>query len=128
MNTLLVVTRNNLEEMKSVSRELGERQKSSNAGKLLITGGYYLDDDSLREIAEPLSNCYEVTELTKVQVSPNQADATKIAVLGSLLIQDLKSIRTTHCRLLKNHIIRRIRKTRVERLLLEGGEFPSAQF
>ena len=81
MNTLLVVTRNNLEEMKSVSRELGERQKSSNAGKLLITGGYYLDDDSLREIAEPLSNCYEVTELTKVQVSPNQADATKIAVM-----------------------------------------------
>jgi hypothetical protein len=86
MNTLILVTQNNLEEMTAFAKELGERQKLSNSGKLLITGGYYLDDNQLREIGKPLGGCYEVTELTKVQVSPDQDSDTQLATMLATFI------------------------------------------
>tara|TARA_B000000609_G_scaffold153915_1_gene142932 strand:+ start:3313 stop:4392 length:1080 start_codon:yes stop_codon:yes gene_type:complete len=86
MNTLILVTQNNLEEITAFAKELGERQKLSNSGKLLITGGYYLDDNQLREIGRPLGGCYEVTELTKVQVSPDQDGDTQLATMLATFI------------------------------------------
>jgi hypothetical protein len=86
MNTLLLVTQNNLEEMTAFAKELGERQKMSNSGKLLVSGGYYVDDNQLREIGSPLNNCYEVTELTKVQVSPDQNNDTQLATMLATFI------------------------------------------
>ncbi len=81
MNTLILVTQNNLEEMTAFAKEMGKRQKLSNSGKLLITGGYYLDDNQLRDIGNPLSGCFEVTELAKVQVSPEQNNDTQLATM-----------------------------------------------
>ena len=81
MNSLILITQNNFEEIVAFSKELGERQKLSNSGKLLICAGYYLDDNLLRDISSPLSKSFEVTELTKVQVSPEVGDDSQLATM-----------------------------------------------
>jgi hypothetical protein len=81
MNTLIIVTQNNLEEITAFSQELGERQKLSNSGKLLISGGYYLDDNILRDIGGSISKSFEVTELTKIQVSPDLSNDSQLATM-----------------------------------------------
>ena len=81
MNTLILVTQNNLEEIIAFSQELGKRQKLSNSGKLLISGGYYLDDNILRDISNSISKSYEVTELTKIQVSPDLDNDSQLATM-----------------------------------------------
>ena len=86
MNTLLLVTQNNLEEMTAFAKELGERQKTSNSGKLLVSGGYYIDDNVLRNIGNEIRHCYEVTELTKVQVSQDQDNDTQLATMLATFI------------------------------------------
>jgi len=84
MNTVILVTKHNLEEVKQFAQELSERQKKQNSGKLLITGGSYLSDEDLHEIQDLLSEQYEAFECTKVQLSetpPHYSQAaTMIAV------------------------------------------------
>jgi len=88
MNSLILITQNNLEEIVAFSKELGEKQKLSNSGKLLICAGYYLDDNLLRDISSPLSKSFEVTELTKVQVSPELgADAQLATMFATFFMQ-----------------------------------------
>jgi len=88
MNSVILITQNNLEEIVAFSKELGEKQKLSNSGKLLICAGYYLDDNLLRDISSPLSKSFEVTELTKVQVSPDLgADAQLATMFATFFMQ-----------------------------------------
>lgn len=81
MNTVILVTTHNLEEVKKFAEELSKRQKKDNSGKLLITGGSYLPDEDLHEIKDSLSGQYEAFECTKVQLSETPPHYSQVATM-----------------------------------------------
>lgn len=81
MNTLLLVTAANHLEMKTFAENLAEKQEARVAGKLLVMGGYYLDETVLQSIGGPLADKFEVVELSKVQIGERTTNESQIATM-----------------------------------------------
>lgn len=81
MNTLLLVTRSSYPGIIAFAKELSSKQSDFNPGKLIVMGGSYLSDEELRAIGLELESCYEVVELSKVQVSERVSNESKQATM-----------------------------------------------
>ena len=93
MNAVLLITKYNVANMATLATEIAESQIAANSGKLLVCGAIYIDKAVLVEIARSLEACFEVTEITTVQLSENQEEHTQVAsMLATFLMQRYTSV------------------------------------
>ena len=93
MNTVLLITEKNIEELELFSTELAERQKQPVTGKLLIIASYYLDEERIKTITRNLNHLFEVSEVSSVQNSQSQSFDVQIATMvATFLIQRYTSV------------------------------------
>jgi len=112
MNTLLLLTAENHIEMSSFAKELGQKQKIPNNGKLLVMAGYYLDDEILQNVGESLKDCFEVVELSKIQISEKSKNENQLAtILATFFMQRYTTVPgawlvvDSHCDIIKDNPI-----------------------
>lgn len=93
MNAVLLITKYNVAKMATLATEIAESQIAANSGKLLVCGAIYIDKAELVEIARSLEACFEVTEITTVQLSENQEENAQVAsMLATFLMQRYTSV------------------------------------